>query len=441
MNSTITKSKWLILREIYSLFIRVFASFFLMKLIGPKEYGMYISAVNVITFATAVSQMGVNVFLVKETRCADTIKQSFTFSLVCSIIATFICYALTMLFFKGLITIFLVLIPVIIIGNLRVTSLGILEKNVDYKKISIIELNTQIIFYIASFFLYTYGSIGLGISYLLSILYNSTHTFFSSPIPICLKMPSKKMIKFGITYSFSNLCLQSKNLINILLMPIVGATNVGKISFAMKLCDGANIIKDTTRRVSLKTFSSKNFSINSVNKAILFQVFSVSSIMIFIIFILPFISIAMGKNWCDKQDLVLFTAIFYSINSFFTIQYFFLTIKEKNIANGFYLLLQNTLIIVVTKLLFNSMDVYAYGVALITANVAGVIPILQLKSHKLSYKKPIFYLLIFISLAILSKFIWWSPILSLCLIFFIDTKEILSFLMMMFFRRVKIENN
>lgn len=426
MHNAISKSKWLLLREFYSLIIKIFASFFLMKLVGPAQFGMYASVVGLIMFLTAICQMGINIFIVKEDFDKKNLIQGFTLSLISSLSLTLILIP-CIIFFFDLKLLILIVLPTLILSNLKIVSLGLLEKNVEYKKISLIDFVSQLIFYLTSFLLYKFGAKGLCLGYLLSVIYSFLHTIRFYPICFQLMMPSKKMLCFSLSYTFSNFGWQTRNLINMILLPIFGATNVGYISFATKLCDSANIIKDTTRRVSIKMLSGENKNIsNLINRGMIIQVFSICSLMSLMVLFFPIINKFMGKDWNGASEIILFSAIFYCFGSFFNIQSMFLTILNKNLINGFYLLIQTFSIIVISLLLYSHFGITSYCISLIVSSFSGFFIYIGLKDFKIKHKQAVIYLLFFLFLIISSKFFWWSPALSLALLLNKNTRDLIK---------------
>lgn len=438
MSTIYNKSKWLFLREFYSLILRTFGSFFLMKIIGPAEFGIYASITGLSTFLLGISQMGVNIYLTKEDINKKELCQGFTLSVFTSVLVT-IAYVAYVAFFSKDYKIFLILVsPAIILNGLKIVSMGLLEKNVEYKKISLIDLWTQISFYVFSFCLYKYGAIGLCIAYMISILYNTIHTFAVYPIPIRFCLPSKSMLKFGVGYTFSNFCWQTKNVINIVLLPILGPTNVGYISFATRLCNTANIVKDTTRRVSIKVLSGTNSNIsNTLTYGILIQVFVVCSLMLGLVVSLPIIDKIMGKDWSSVYSITMYTACFTCIGAFFTVQSLYLTVINKNVVNGIYALIQSAIIILMSFLLYPQIGITAYGISLILASMSGIFIQVHFKNLDIKYRESVFYLFFFLVLIMLCNFYWWPPLLSIILLL---VPSVRSLIIDLYNRMVKVKN-
>jgi len=372
-------SIWLFFREIANIIIRIFGVFLIIKVVTPEQYGVYAISVAIASCIAQVSSMGINIHIVKYSGDIKEVLSSFSsFSFYVTVLVTVLAYLLIPVF--AIIThvnwvifaIIFITIPVTILGFV---PMGIIERQIDYKEISKLEIFCQVIYYVTALSLIylkigvwalVIGSVIMSITYFFGLVLITKYTLTFNNFRYF-----KEIKKFGINYSFTNVSYQTKSLIlPFIIAPLTNPGIVGTIALAIRITDSLNAFKISLGRISIRALSTLqndryNF-INAVKNAMSYQVIVMGLFLIvFVLLSPPIVSLFLGKKWCSIIPLIPFLAFNTLCSNLIIAQVSALTIKEKNHTVALNFLFQQILLLVGLYLFLPKYSVTGYGYAIL----------------------------------------------------------------------------
>src|SRR5687768_13765522 len=137
--------------------INVLGVLLLTRTLGPHDYGVYAAAAALFATVQLISQLGIPVYIVRHDR--DPAPSQWWTASIMMLLTGVLGAALMMAAFPlverftriaQLGAIGLVVIAVLPLNNLAQVPLSILERRLDYKRTSMIELSTQALFFVVA---------------------------------------------------------------------------------------------------------------------------------------------------------------------------------------------------------------------------------------------------------------------------------------------------
>lgn len=379
-------SIWLFFREIANIVIRIFGVFLIIKLVTPEQYGIYAISIAIASCIAQVSSMGINIHIVKYPGDINEVLPSFSsFSFYVTILVTVLSYLLIPIFSIithvdcTILAIIFVTIPVTILGFV---PMGIIERRIDYKEISKLEILCQVIYYVAALSLIylrigvwalVIGSVIMSVSYFFGLVLITKYTISFNNFGYF-----KEIKKFGISYSFTNVSYQTKSLIlPFIIAPITNPGIVGTIALAIRITDSLNAFKISLGRISIRALSNiqndRYKFISAVKNAMSYQVIVMGIILIvFVLLSPPIFYLFLGKKWCSIIPLIPFLAFNTLCSNLIIAQVSALTIKEKNHTVALNFLFQQILLLVGLYFFLPKYNVIGYGYAILISAPAYI---------------------------------------------------------------------
>ncbi len=329
----------LTIRTILGVVISVVGSILILRLFDLKTYGLYALAVYWIGFLSGFVYFGIHTYLARtlEDITDRLIGAAFTLFLVQAIIgAVFIVGLLgplLSLFYKeeNIRLILSLLSTSYILNSFGKVSSSLLERDLDYKKLGIIELSSQLFYFIPAVVgaLLGFGIFALIIADLSKALFTSVMAFLFRRIKFRLiwdRELSFKMLRygFGITTS-SGIFVINAALVPIMVGRIAGTEAVGIIRVTQNLVGQLSFLRNISWRISIPVFGKIQKDTQKVVKTV-----TEGAIYQSILVALPlfgfisagywFVPLLYGEKWAPVSTVMVLACLPAAVNAIFSLQ-------------------------------------------------------------------------------------------------------------------------
>ncbi len=328
---------FLLFRQGLSIIISLFGVILLTRLIGPSNYGLYNAAMGIYLFIYYLAQFGINVYLVrKEGKIEkEEYNTAFSFLILVSILAIIFSEALIPFLGKwtrldGFNRVAMVIFLCYPFSLANLIPISKLERELNYKRVALIELFAQIVYYL----------IGLPLAFLgagvwapvagwwiqqLSVASLSSISAKYKPNFYFNRNLFRKMLGYGFSYSISFWIWQFRNLVNPLIVGrFLGANGVGHVALAIRIVEILTFARSVVWRISIavmgKLQREKERILEVINEGMRIELLAIFS------FVLPFsiisewiIPLFFGDKWIPVLKIFPFIAMAYIVNSVFSL--------------------------------------------------------------------------------------------------------------------------
>jgi PST family polysaccharide transporter len=302
----------------------------LTRAIGPEAYGVYAAAFGIYTYLFIVCQLGTEVYLIrrKEEPQPQDYHQAFSLLLLLSVVgATLAILALPFLVrwvqIEGFGPVAVAMFALLSVSLVHLTPLARLERALDYRRIGLIELSSQVAIYVVALPL-AYQELGpwapVGgrwASQLLSLilLYQA-----SGYRPRLYWEPARvrAMVGYGLGVSSSGWLWHMRDLVNPLVVGrYAGADAVGYVALAIRLVEQiSSIIMWTSNRLSVATFArlqeDRTRLARAVSEGMNLVLVTVGPLLAGFGLIAPWIlPLLFGSQWLPALEVYPFIAVSY----------------------------------------------------------------------------------------------------------------------------------
>jgi O-antigen/teichoic acid export membrane protein len=376
---------YLAFRQGMGLVLGVGGVILLTRAIGPVNYGLYATALGIVTYVGSFVVMGTDVYLVRrvEEPGGDVYRQAFTMLFLLGLAAILLGVAaipLLNVWFRGneFASPFMVMLFTLPILSIIKPAVAKLERQLNYQAVAFLELAGQFIYYLVAIPLAHRGA-GVwapvagyfAFQMLQGVMACLLARIFLKPFwsPALLQ----EMIKYGLSYSASTWVWQLRLLVNPLLVGrFAGPSAVGHVALTIRLVEVLSFIKSATWRLSIAALSTIQKDIprlkQAVEEAMALQVIAVGFFLAFFAvaspFVVPFI---LGDRWDAVRLLYPFIALSYMMNSIFNMHSSVLYVMKKNWQVTVFHLAHIGLFAGSAFLLLPQVGVSGYGLAEIVA--------------------------------------------------------------------------
>jgi PST family polysaccharide transporter len=270
---------------------------------------------------------------------------------------------------------------------LSLVPLGILERDIKYKKISMLDISNQMLYYIVAFSLIflnfgvwgpIVGSVTISISYF--FITKSMSNYKINVKDTCYYAQIKK---FGYSYCLSNGSYQIKSLIvPFIIAPLTSHDILGVISLASRISDSLNIFKLSLNRISLNALAliqdKKSGLSKIIEKATCYQIIIMGILLTSFVVCAPHLfTWFLSEKWQGLIPLIPFLAFSALCNNLITVQASSLVINGKNNNITFNNILQQVLFIMGSFFFIPTYGILGYGYALAIVFPAYIIFIIN----------------------------------------------------------------
>jgi O-antigen/teichoic acid export membrane protein len=376
---------WLLSKDLITILTKTVSMFFLVKILGAQNFGVYSVIYGVFLFSCSFSQYGVNIFIIRKDARVNLLYTCTVFSYVISILTFIFSFIFSSYLTKDILLSFLMMLNTLIFG-VRMVPLCLLEKELKFKWLSKNDSLWQIIFSLLSIPLtYYFGLVGLAASNIIYQLGVTVSTYKVVPVytgKFC-RIIFMDILKFGSIYTFSCIGLQTKNLINTFLSMVLPMSSVGVISLMNKILDNVVLIKETIRRLSISVINNLQNDAPKlkifVEKVIFIQSSITGIMLIFLFLVYPILIKFLGSSWSITPKLLAYTSISILFGSFITVQNALMLIKDNNFFTGLYYYSLYGIIIIGTLFLCPIMGPMGFAYSSLSSIVVTIIPFFGVK--------------------------------------------------------------
>lgn len=408
---------YLVVRQGLGLFIGLGGMFFLTRMIGPENYGTYVSAIGILIFLSKVASLGLNTYLIRQENELNVgyFNQAFTLILLNGLIISLLASAFSSLIGKwidnpGFAHVFILMVITLPLNSVIFTATAKLERALNYKAVASIELLGQVAYY----------SISLPLAYKtenilapvagywgqqLVLLFGALIASKYKPVLQWSTLNIRDMVRYGFGFSSSMWVWQMRDLVNpVIVGRYAGADIVGYIAFAIKIVEALSFVKQATWRLSITALAKlQNNEIKlkkAVSEGMILQVFALAPFLVgFAIISVWVIPSFFGNKWEPFLDVFPFIAISYLVNAVFNMHSSVLYVKKLNMDVTFFHIIHMLLFVGGAFAFVPWMGIEGYGLAEILALLSYVVVHKKLKKVLLpSYSAVIPWLIAFIPL-------------------------------------------
>jgi O-antigen/teichoic acid export membrane protein len=320
----------------------------LTRIIGPKNYGLYVTSVGVLGYLQAITQWGIEIYLVRQQgeELEQVYHQAFTLLLILGCTGTTIALLGLPLLegwvqiegFSSIARVLFLGLPITLLGRVPMARL---ERALNYRRIALIDLGCQLTYYIVALILAYYG---LGVWALvggwwiqqllnLVLLYKSAdyHPQFYWNLSLV-----KPMLNYGLGFSASMWIWQLRELVNPLIVGrFAGAETVGYLALAIKIVQTLSFVKDATWRLSIAALGrlqgDRARLLKAIDEGMSLQAMALGPLLVGFGIVSPFLlPFLFGPQWLPVLKIYPFVALSYLVNAIFNLHSSVLYVLQKN---------------------------------------------------------------------------------------------------------------
>ncbi len=238
---------WVTVAQLLRLFLTFVVTAILARLLEPDDFGLVAMVVVFTNFAAILNDIGLPAALVQKKEITEEQKSSsFWFNLLEGLLITLILIAFSPLIARfysksQLMPIVMVLSSTFFISSFGMIQAGLLAKDMDFKKIALIETSSA---FVAGAAAVAMAFTGFGVwslvsqqvitSLVMAVMLFSLCEW--KPKPVCRWRPISKLFRFGINLTgFNVINYFSRNLDNLLVGKFLGSISLGFYSLAYRV--------------------------------------------------------------------------------------------------------------------------------------------------------------------------------------------------------------
>lgn len=406
---------YLVVRQGLGLVLGLAGVVLLSRAIGPGNYGLYASALSIVSYLGSLAGLGVNVYLVRlEVEPGkDIYNQAFTLTFITGLGGVLLGVAAVPFLQRWLqnpefIPPLLAMLPAIPFTAMAGPAMARLERDLNYRAVATIELTGQIIFYVVSLALSYQGKgvwspvAGYVVWQIFQLLAASAATRFM-PHPYWSKLLLQEMLGYSAGYSASIWVWQLRTLVNPLFVGrYAGPEGVGYVALAVRLVEALSFVKAAAWRLSIAAMAKLQTDVHRLRKAMeeatVLQILVLGPILASFAWIAPALfPVIFGERWISVLTVYPFIALGYLINAAFSMHSSVLYVYRRNWEVALFHILHVLLFASSALFLVPRFGSLGYGLAEVPALLSYIFIHFQVaKVFSPSYKKTVPWLLSFI---------------------------------------------
>lgn len=342
---------YLAIRQALGVLIGVAGPIFLLREIGPNNYGLYAAALSILTYIQLLSQWGVEVYLMRHPEsedCPEVYHSAFTLLIGLSILGTLagLCslpYLNHWMRLRGFVSPAWVMLLTLPFLTLRQVPLAMLERKLDYKHIAIVELCGQICFYLFALPLaFRDRSVWAPVAgwyaqqFLLMALF-FVLARYRPALHFDLQM-ARRILSYGLGYSSAVWVWQIRTLINPLVVGrYVGSDAVGFVALAIRVVETLSFARSAAWRISIAALARLQEDtqrlLRAIGEGMRLQTLAIGPpLVLFAVAGPTILAHLFGRRWAPAMVVYPFIALSSLSNAAFTLQASTLYVIRKNWA-------------------------------------------------------------------------------------------------------------
>jgi O-antigen/teichoic acid export membrane protein len=335
-------------RQVASIGIGVVGLIALTRLIGLVQYGYYAGFLAVVTVLTEIAALGVKVYLVRLSpdTGVDPFRGSFAFLLLSGTLTVGLAALVVVLLGDQLVPIeqrpaFLTMLLAIIFTLLGVPSFGLLERDLNFRAVAVVEFFNDVFFYVVALPL---AALGFGlwapaIGYVLaqgSFFVRATVASGLRPSFVWSPALARGLLRFGVPFSGAQLGVYGQRLVNPLVIgPLLGPAAVGIVALTIRAADVLTFVSQVTSRLSIAVFSRIRVETGSLTaaheEATMLQMLAAGAPLAAFAVTAPWITPAiLGASWAPVSDVFPLVGLAYFTTASFNMSVSVLYVLGRN---------------------------------------------------------------------------------------------------------------
>ena len=351
----------------------------LTRFIGPANYGMFTAAHAVLVYLATLTECGIGVYLIRlERDSPDESHQALTLLLLFSIVGVLLAVAAAPLLARYY-DVAEVRTAVLVLGlglplvHIVKVPMARLERNLDYRRVAVIELVGNLVYYVVALPL-AYRGAGIGAplaGWWAQQLTQFVQVYCTGYRPRLIWRPAliKRMLSFGVPYSGSQLILAVRDLVNPLVVGrILGPAGVGYVALALRIVQQLGFVGTATSRISVAAFARVGDDparlARAITEGMFLQIIAIGPLLCAFSLLAPFaITFAFGPTWLPVLLIFPWLAVAAMIDSMFQLQSSALTVFGMNYKQALAQLVRLALLVVFATFFVSRMGGSGYGLA------------------------------------------------------------------------------
>lgn len=384
-NKVLRGGAFLTFRQAIGIILSLAGLLLVTRVIGPRQYGLYATAMSIVVFLQMVGTWGVDVYLLRKTEkpTEQEFDQAFTV-LLCIALVFFGCLvalshsiavfvkdphvARLIIFLATAIPLYLVALPAIVK----------LDRDLNFKQVAVNELIGQASMYVVSIPL-AFGGAGAWaptsgwVTQQLVLMVLSFRSAHYRPSLHWDRSVIVKMLKYGLAYSSSTWVWQLRGLVNPLIVGrFAGPAAVGYVAVSIRFVEVLAFAKQATWRIAmaaLARISNDGARLrNSVSEGMKLQAIAVGLPLALFALAAPIlIPLGLGHRWGPALVVFPFIAVSYLMNAMFNLHCSVLYLRHENMQVTVFHLVHITLFAGGAALLVPHLGFVGYGWAELVA--------------------------------------------------------------------------
>lgn len=339
---------YLVIRQGLGVFLSLAGVLLLTRVIGPEKYGIYAAAIGVFLYLQMVCQLGIEVYLVRREGEEElrVYHQAFTLLLGLGLAGLAVAMAALPLLetwinipgFRPVATQLFWGLPVVLLSQVGMARL---ERNLDYKRVAMIELFNQIVYYLVAFPL-AFQNWGVGalvagwwvqqVQALILLYWGANYR----PRLRWDRSLIQEMLSYSTGFSASIWVWQLRTLMNPLLVGrFAGAEAVAYVALAIRIIEILSFVKVATWRISIATLArmqgDRSRLVRAISEGMGLQVLALGPLLAVASWLAPMaIPIVFGDRWLPVLQVYPFIALSYLTNALFNLHSSALYVLQRN---------------------------------------------------------------------------------------------------------------
>ena len=420
---------FLALRQGVGVVIGVVGVLLLTRRIGPASYGLYAAAFGVFAYLQNLTLCGINVYLVRREGDdqREVWDQASTLLLVLSVAGAAVAVAASPLLerlvrldgFMPVARSMFLLLPVVLLGQV---ALARLERALDFRRVALIELGGQLLFFALALplafrgfgvwaptlgwlaqQLFLTGALLAGARYWPRLQWNGARL--------------REMIAYGVSFSSSSWAWHLRTLVNpVVVGRFAGAEAVGVVALTIRLVEHLSFVKTATWRLSIAALGRLQGDLprlrRAISEGISLQLVALGPLLALFGWIAPWlVPRFFGPRWLPVLDVYPFVALGYLVNATFSLHSSALYVLRRNWDVATFHVAHVALFAAAASLLVPRFGVIGYGLAEVAALPSYVMLHRQLTSRVGAprYGPAVMWTLAFGG-ALFYRYAWWASL-------------------------------
>jgi O-antigen/teichoic acid export membrane protein len=335
-------------RQLVSMALSLIGLLVITRMIGPSEYGPFVAAMGICSYAQNLGQAGIGIYLVRASEApsertyhvATTILVAFSCILALGIDASLplITHWVPM---PGLAPMLAVLTLSVILQTMTVSAAARLERALDFRRVAMIEAGGLMLYYGSALPLVflRVGVWSLVFGYMLQQVFMCLAFHIAAryrPRLVWDRVQSKAILSYTLAYAASDWTWQMRGLVNPLIAGhFLSAASVGQIGLAIRMLELLSFTKTIAYRLSVAVLAKVQDQPERLTKAITdgirLQTLALGPVLLgFSWFGTYILTLIFGERWAPVMTIYPFLALSYLTNANFNLHSSALYVLRRN---------------------------------------------------------------------------------------------------------------